>query len=110
MFPAFSKSKIFSIRPDIVIFGESDEEPMFDLILDIATLAKCGTILDLQNNTIQIDHAVVAMRPYKSFAQKSDIRVEAFQTDDMYVPLSTGTFARNHPEPNSIRDATKRTI
>ena len=28
MFPAFSKSKIFSIRPDIVIVGESDEKPI----------------------------------------------------------------------------------
>ena len=38
------------------------------------------------------------------------MRVEAFQTDDMYVPPSTGTFARNYPEPISTREATKRTI
>ena len=110
MFPAFSKSKIFSIRPDIVIIDESGEEPMFNMILGIETLAKFGTILDLQNGTIQIDHAVVAMKPYKSFARKSNMRVEAFQTDNMYVPPSMGTFARNHLEPISTREATKRTI
>ena len=32
MFPAFSKSKLFSIRPDIVIVDTSDKEPMFDLM------------------------------------------------------------------------------
>ena len=52
MFPAFSKSKTFLIRPDIVNVDGSDEEPMFDLILGIKTLAKLGTILDFQNSTI----------------------------------------------------------
>ena len=110
IFPAFSKSKIFSIRPDIFIVDESDEKPMFDLILGIETLANFGTILDFQNNTIQIDHAVVVMRPYKSLAQKSNMRVKAFQTDNMYVTPCAGTFARNHPEPISTREATKCTI
>ena len=110
IFPACSKSKIFVIYRDIVIGDESDEEPMFDLILGIETLAKFGTILDFQNSTIQIDHAVVAIRPYKIFARKSNMHVKAFQTDNMYVPPSTGTFTRNHPEPTSTREATKRTI
>ena len=50
------------------------------------------------------------MRPYTSLAQKSNMRVEAFQTEDVYVPPSTGTFARDHLEPSSTRDATKRTL
>ena len=50
------------------------------------------------------------MRPYTSIAQNSSMRVEAFQTDDVYVPPSTGTFARNLLEPFSMRDATTRTI
>ena len=68
MFPAFSKFKIFSILPDIVIVDKSDEELMFVLILRIETLAKFGSILDFQEGTIQIAHRVVAMRPYKRFA------------------------------------------
>ena len=35
---------------------------------------------------------------------------KAFQTDNVYVPPSTVTFTRNHPEPTSTREATKRTI
>ena len=80
---------------------------MFGLILGIEPLAKFGTILDFQKYTIQTDHKVVAMKPYKIVAQRSNMRMEAFQADNMYVPPSTGTFARN---PISMRDATKRTI
>ena len=83
---------------------------MFNLILGIETLAKFGTILDFQNSTIQIDHAVVAMRPYTNLANESNMWVKTFNTDDMYVPPSTGTFTRNHPEPISTKEATKRTI
>ena len=83
---------------------------MFDLILGIKTLVNVGTILDFQNSTMQIDHAVVVMRPYNSFGQKYNMRVKAFQIYNMYVPPSTGTFTRNHPEPISTRKATKHTI
>ena len=38
------------------------------------------------------------------------MRVEAFQTDNMYVPPSTDTFARNHPDSISTKESTKRTI
>ena len=55
MFPAFSKSKIFSLRQDTVII---DKEPMFDLILGIGPLANFGTILDFQDKTIQIEHEI----------------------------------------------------
>ena len=49
MFLAVSKSKIFSVRQDIVIV---DKEPMFNLILGIKTLAKFGTMLDFQDKTV----------------------------------------------------------
>ena len=110
MFPVFFRSKIFAIRLNIVIVEKSDEEPMFDLIVGIKTIAKLSTVLNFQERTVQIDHVVVAVRPYTSLAQKSNICVEAFQTGNMYVPSSTGTFARNHSEVIIIRDATKRTI
>jgi hypothetical protein len=111
MFPAFSKSKIFAIRPDIVIIDEKDGEPMFDLILGIETLAKFGTILDFQECTIQIDHAVVPMIPYKHLHKKKFTMLHgAFRTHVMEVPQTPNTFARDHLEPISTREATKRTI
>ena len=60
VFPAFSKSKIFSVRPDIVIV---DKEPIIDLILGRETFAEFGTMLDFQDKKLQIDHAKIAMRP-----------------------------------------------
>ena len=36
--------------------------------------------------------------------------VNTFQTEDMYVPHSTGKLARDHLEPISTRDDTKRII
>ena len=84
---------------------------MFYLILGIEALAKFGTILDFQENTIQINHTTIAMRPYKSLAQKSNLSGKAFQiTPNMYVPNSPSTFARDHLEPIGTREATKRTI
>ena len=43
MFPAFYKTKLFSVCLDIVIV---DKEPMVDSLLGIKTLPKVGTILD----------------------------------------------------------------
>ena len=103
MFPEFLMSKIFAIRPDIGIVDETDGEPMFDLIVDIETSAKFGTFLDFQELTIQIDHTVITAKSYTSPAQKANIRVEAFQAEDMYVPPSTHTFTRNHLEPISTQ-------
>ena len=112
MFLAFSKSKIFAKRPDTVIVDESDGNLMFDLlIVGIETLAKGGTVLGFQEHTIQINHEVIAMRPYTSLAQKYHMRVKAFKTNDMYVPPSTGMFARdNLDKPSSTQNATKRAL
>ena len=45
-FPAYSKSKYFSIKPDIIELGNNTEEPMFDFILGVETLANIGVVLD----------------------------------------------------------------
>ena len=58
---------------------------MFNLILDIKTLAKFGTVLNFQECTIKIDHTVIAMRPHTSLAQESNMCVKAFQMEDKYV-------------------------
>ena len=50
------------------------------------------------------------MRPYKSLARKTNMRNKVVQTNDVEVPQNTSTFARDHLEPISTREATKRTI
>ena len=87
MFPAFSESKIFAICPDIVIIDKSDQELMLHLILGIKTLAKVGIVLDFQEFTIHIDHTIIVMRPYTSLVRKANMRVEAFQTEYIYMYL-----------------------
>ena len=87
---------------------------MFDLILSIDTLAKFGRILDFQDKMIQIDHAKIAVRPLSSLGVKFNMCIKALQTDNMCVPpgtcTSTTRFARDHLEPISTREATKRMI
>jgi hypothetical protein len=90
-----------AICPDIVIVDKLDGELMFNLILGIETLAKFSTVLDFQEHTIHIGHVVVATRPYTHLAQKTNMRIEVFQTGSMYVPPSSSTFARDHLEPIS---------
>ena len=93
MFPAFSRSKIFSIQADIVIVPEN-VDPLFNLILDIDTLAKFGTVLDFKNETVEIDSAVNSMRPLIEI--RSKINLSQF--------VAAGT------EPISTKSATKRTV
>ena len=50
------------------------------------------------------------MRPYTSLAQESNMRVKAFQTEDVYVLPNRGTFTRSHLEPISTWEVTKYTI
>ena len=44
-FPIYLKYKYFSIKPDIIELGSAAEEPMFDLILEVETLANNSVVL-----------------------------------------------------------------
>ena len=50
IFPEFSGSKRFSLRPDIQVVPE-DEEPMFDLIIGVESLQRFGAILNFKNQS-----------------------------------------------------------
>ena len=72
MFPAFSRSKIFTVQADIVLVPESVDS-MFNLILGIDTLATFGTVLDFKNQTVKIDQAVNSMRPLTDIRSKNNL-------------------------------------
>ena len=97
------RNDVFTICRDIVIVDGSDGKSIFNLILGIEILANVCVVLDFQEQTIQIHHTVITMRPYKRLARKGNICVEPFQTDNTYVPNSTGTFTRDHIEPISTQ-------
>ena len=105
MFPEFFKSQIFFVCPDIVIVDKPNEEPMFNLMLGIKSLAKFGTGMDFQDKSIQIDHAKIAIRPYSTIGRKSNQSNDVFQADDMYVSPGTSTFVRDHLKAISIYEA-----
>ena len=62
IFPACSRSSIFTVQVNTVIVPES-EDPVFKLILGINTLAKCGTILKFKDKKVKIDQATLSRRP-----------------------------------------------
>ena len=94
IFPEFSRSKLFSLSPDVVELQTYDEEPMFDLIIGVETLAKYGIVLDFGTKVITIDKIQSPMKPINAFKRLN------FDT----------SFAREELEPISTREETKRTI
>ena len=67
LFPDFSRSKFFSVSPDIAELQDDDDEPMFNLIIGTETLAKFGVVLDFGQNTIILDHISSPMQPLNAF-------------------------------------------
>ena len=47
-FPDYSSSKRISLQPDIVDVRVEDDEPIYDLILGVETMAKLGIVLNFQ--------------------------------------------------------------
>ena len=93
-FPEFSESKLFKIRPDIVNVPREMNKPVYDLIIGVETLTKMGVILDFQNKMLVIDKSI---QPMKSLESLNDTNL-------------LNNFHRDHLEPDSTRDSTKRTV
>ena len=94
IFPDFSRSKIFSLSPNVVELQTYDKEPMFDLIIGVETLAKFGVVLDFASKVITIDKMQSPMRPINALKRLN------FDT----------RFFKEELEPISTREETKRTI
>ena len=93
-FPEFSESKLFKIRPDIVNVPKEMNKPVYDLIIGVKTMTKMGVILDFQNKMLVIDKSI---QPMKSLESLNDTNL-------------LNNFHRDHLEPDSTRDSTKRTV
>ena len=70
LFPEFSRSKRFSLRPDIQIISE-EEEPMFDLIIGVETLKRFGAVLNFGTQRITLDQITTPMQPLSAFQRKT---------------------------------------
>ena len=67
-FPEFSRNKVFSLNPDIILRENDAKNPMFDMIIGVETLSKFGVILDFSSKTLTIDHHTITMRPLDAFS------------------------------------------
>ena len=69
-------------------------KPVYDLIIGVETMTKMGVILDFQNKMLVIDKSI---QPMKSLESLKDTNL-------------LNNFHRDHLEPDSTRDSTKRTV
>ena len=102
VFPEFSGSKRFSLRPDIQVIPE-DEEPMFDLIIGVESLQRFGAILNFGTQCITLDQIEMPMQPLERFLRITDRLRKSNRSGMKFPPI-------NELEPISTRDARKRTI
>ena len=52
LLPEFSKSRLVTMKPDIVDMPADTSPPVYDLIIGVETMASLGCILDFQNNEL----------------------------------------------------------
>ena len=99
-FPEFSRSKRFSLRPDIQVIPES-EEPVFDLIIGTESLQRFGVVLNFGTSRVTIDQITTPMQPLKAFMRSTKKIIKSHRTGIKFPPI-------NELEPISTREATKR--
>ena len=93
-FPEFSESKLFKLKPDIVDIPPEMNKPVYDLIIGVETMAKMNIVMDFARMEITIDHNKIPMRSTKSFLNSKALN----------------HFHRDHLEPSSTLESTKRTV
>ena len=60
-FPAFSSSKRFTFKPDVVTVLKLAPPHIYDLIIGIKSLANIGAILDFATYTLTLDKQALPM-------------------------------------------------
>ena len=61
------------MKPDIVGMPAGTSPPVYDLIIELETMASLGCILDFQNNEITLDSTTLPMRPLRSFMDQKTL-------------------------------------
>ena len=93
-FPAFSSSKRFTFKPDVVTVPKSAPPPIYDLIIGIKSLANIGAILDFATYNLTLDNVELPMRPFDSLIDHKDL----------------SNMLQEHLEPKSTAEATHRAV
>ena len=93
-FPDFSESKLFKIKPDIVNIPFEMNKSVYNLIIGVETMAKMIVMMDFTEMQLSINHTIL---PMKTLPRSSDAK-------------ALNNFHRDHLEPTSTKDETKRTV
>ena len=100
-FPAYWKSKYISIKLDIIGLWNNAEEPLFDFILRVETLASIGVVLYFGTRSIIIEHMSNLMQHYEAFKYIS--KLYQIAKGEQLCPW-------RKLEPISAREITKRAV
>ena len=92
LFPEFSESRMYRVSPDIMELPAHADQPAYDLIIGVKTMAKWGVVLDFVQEVICIDKQFVPMREIESLRDPKNLRAQ-------FAPFL---------EPKSMREATNR--
>ena len=93
-FPAFSSSKRFTFKPDVVTVPKSAPLPIYNLIIGVKSLANIGAILDFTTYNLTLDNVELPMRPFGSLIDHKDL----------------SNMLQEHLEPKSTAEATHRAV
>ena len=84
LFPEFSGSKLFSVRPDIVDIPANENKPVYDMILGVKTMSKMGVIFDFQTKSITIDQISLKMNFFLDSKSLNNLMIETLDPSAMY--------------------------
>ena len=93
-FPAFSSSKRFTFKPDVVTVPKSAPPHIYDLIIGIKSFANIGAILDFATYNLTLDNVELPMRPFDSLIDHKDL----------------SNMLQEHLEPKSTAETTHRAV
>ena len=93
LFPELSQSKIFSCKADVKIVSVNDN-PTYDLIVGIETLARWNALLDFENRVLTLDGIQTPMKSNEELQSRRDL----FNTYNEAM------------EPSSTKQATERVV
>ncbi len=67
LFPEFSTSKLFSVRPGIADILADENKPVYDMILGTKTMSKMGVVLNFKEKFITINQISLKMKDLHFF-------------------------------------------
>jgi len=92
--PAFSSSKRFTLKPNVVTVPKSAPPPTYNLIIGIKSLANIGAILDFATYNLTLNSVKLPMRPFDSLIDHNTL----------------SNMLQEHLEPKSTAEATHHAV